>query len=279
VEGIQIVLPPGGANGATPEIHRLAAYSGLVYADAGQLYRDPAGYVRLRTVSGKDPVVSAVYSRVNSDSALFDLERQICLRDAESGKPVYLMDPLKSLGTRHGKPFRNSDGKFVPLESHYVIPGALEAIHGHKLYLGGLNRILDNKTILATLCYYAPRFFKKELQTLGLDPETILPISPPETLPSTSESVRLIEQNPEEWVVKAPNLSGGKGIHILKSMSVAGRKTVLNKARMSPKKFAYQKLVRIARLPIALMDRKEGYRYSNRAADLRMWAFLERVRV
>src|SRR5690606_13103843 len=49
--GIQILLPPGGQNGAAPEIHQLAAYSGLVYADPDQLYQDKDGYIRLRTVS------------------------------------------------------------------------------------------------------------------------------------------------------------------------------------------------------------------------------------
>ena len=70
-DGVQIILPPGGESGAAPEIHQLAMYSGLIYADAGQLYRDTTGSIRLRTVSGDDPVVTAVYSRINSDSALF----------------------------------------------------------------------------------------------------------------------------------------------------------------------------------------------------------------
>ncbi|MGK5085873.1 circularly permuted type 2 ATP-grasp protein [Bdellovibrionota bacterium FG-1] len=270
-DGVQIVLPPGGESGAAPEIHQLAMYSGLIYTDSGQLYQDSAGFIRLRTVSGSDPVVTAIYSRINSDSALFDPDRKLFLRDAETGKSLYVTDPLAT--TKHPKPLRNAKGQPIPLESSYMIPGAIEAILDRKIYVGGLNRVLDNKIILSALCHYAPLFFKKELKTLGIDVDEVLPVSPPETLPSQADSVEVIAKNPEDWVIKAPNLSGGKGVYILKTLPLGERREILAKAKAHPKDFAYQKLVRIGRIPIAKKDSCRDYHFANIAADIRMWSF------
>jgi uncharacterized circularly permuted ATP-grasp superfamily protein len=270
-DGVQVILPPGGESGAAPEIHQLATYSGMIYADPGQLYRDSAGFIRLRTVGGDDPVVTAIYSRINSDSALFDPARKLLLRDAESGKPLYLTDPLSS--AKKPKAIKNAQGEYIPLESNYTIPGAIEAIHDRKIYVGGLNRVLDNKIILAALCDHAPQFFKAELKAQGIDPDETLPVSPPETLPSVASSIPVIEASPEDWVIKAPNLSGGKGVYILKTMSQGERKEIIAKARSAPKDYAYQKLVRIGRIPVAKKDKAHAYHYANIAADIRMWAF------
>jgi uncharacterized circularly permuted ATP-grasp superfamily protein len=270
-DGVQVILPPGGESGAAPEIHQLATYSGMIYADSGQLYRDSAGFIRLRTVSGDDPVVTAIYSRINSDSALFDPARKLLMRDAESGKPLYMADPLSP--AKKPRYIKSAEGEYIPLESNYTIPGAIEAIHDRKIYIGGLNRVLDNKIILANLCEYAPRFFKQELRALGIDPDETMAISPPQTLPSVAQSIEVIEREPEDWVIKSPNLSGGKGVYILKTLSNAERKEILSKARANPKDYAYQKLVRIGRIPIAKKDKAHSYHFANIAADIRMWAF------
>ncbi len=271
-EGVQVVLPPGGSNGATPEIHQLAANSGLIYADAGQLYRDLKGYIRLRTVGAADPIVTAIYSRVNSDSALYNPERKLMLRDAESGKPLYLSDPLESNFRKNARLVRDAQGNPIPMESSYTVPGAIEAIQSRKLYMGGLNRILDNKIILDALCRFAPIHFRPQLMTQGLDPDSVTPILPPETLPSTADSIAIIEKSPQDWVIKTPNLSGGAGVYILQTLSPSEQRKIIAQARANPRDFAYQRLVRIARIPVAL-HKADAYRYSNIAADLRMWMF------
>jgi len=272
--GIQIVLPPGGENGATPEIHQLAALSGLIYADAGQLFQDEKGFIRLRTVNDTNPIVTGIYSRVNSDSALFDQKRNLILRDPESGKPIYLIDPLQGLVQNKVKPLKNKNGDPIPLESDYAIPGAIEAIHDRKLYLGGLNRILDNKIILSTLCEIAPSILEKELADLGIDVLNTKCIAPPRSLPSTAASIEKIQQNPDNWVIKAPSLSGGKGVYILKTLSQKEKFSIIRKAKASPKKYAYQELVRIGRIPVAQKRfGKNKIEFANIAADLRMWAF------
>ncbi len=271
-EGVQVILPPGGTNGATPEIHQLAANSGLIYCDAGQLYRDTDGYIRIRTVSGKDPIVNAIYSRVNSDSALYNPERKLTLKDAETGKPLYLTDPLESNFRKNARLVRDSRGNPIPLESSYTIPGAIEAIHARKLYMGGLNRILDNKIILDSLCRFAQIHFRKDLLKMGLDSDGVTPILPPETLPSAPESIEIIEKSPADWVVKAPNLSGGSGVYILQALPAAEQTKVLALARANPRDYAYQRLVKIARIPVANLKGKE-YHYENIAADIRMWMF------
>jgi uncharacterized circularly permuted ATP-grasp superfamily protein len=270
-DGIQVILPPGGMNGAAPEIHNLAAYSGLVYADPVQLFQDEKGYIRLRTINGSNPIVTAIYSRINADSALFDAEKGIILRDPDTNEPIYLRDSLK-LGQEGEAPLvLDVNGNPIPLQSDYAVPGLLDAILNKRIYMGGLNRILDNKIILAALTTYAPKYFAPKLKELGLinnGPKIV----PPETLPPKKESVKIIEKNPEEWVVKAPNLSGGSGIYIMKTLSQEAKEEVLEMIRKSPSHYAYQKLVKIARIPVAMKD-KEGTRFANLAADIRLWVF------
>lgn len=270
-DGIQVILPPGGMNGAAPEIHNLAAYSGLVYADPVQLFQDEKGYIRLRTINGSNPIVTAIYSRINADSALFDIDKGIILRDPDTNEPIYLRDSLK-LGKEGEAPLvLDVNGKPIPLQSDYSVPGLLEAILNRRIYMGGLNRILDNKIILAALTTYAPKYFALKLKELGL-PSNGPKIAPPETLPPNIESVRAIESNPEEWVVKAPNLSGGSGIYIMKTMSDDAKKEILEEINKNPTQYAYQKLVKIARIPVAMKDRR-GTRFANLAADIRLWVF------
>ncbi len=270
-DGIQVILPPGGMNGAAPEIHNLAAYSGLVYADPVQLFQDEKGYIRLRTINGSNPIVTAIYSRINADSALFDVDKGIILRDPDTNEPIYLRDSLK-LGQEGEAPMvLDVNGNPIPLQSDYSVPGLLDAILNKKIYMGGLNRILDNKIILAALTTYAPKFFAPKLKELGL--QTNGPkITPPETLPPKKESVGIIAKNMEEWVVKAPNLSGGSGIYIMKTLSDSAKKDVMDMIKKNPNHYAYQKLVKIARIPVAMKDKKST-RFANLAADIRLWVF------
>ena len=270
-DGIQVILPPGGMNGAAPEIHNLAAYSGLVYADPVQLFQDEKGYIRLRTINGSNPIVTAIYSRINADSALFDADKGIILRDPDTNEPIYLRDSLK-LGEEGEAPLvLDVNGDPIPLQSDYAVPGLLDAILNRKIYMGGLNRILDNKIILAALTTYAPKFFASRIKELGL--ATNGPkITPPETLPPKKESVAVIAANMEDWVVKAPNLSGGSGIYIMKTLSDEKKKEVMDMIKKNPNHYAYQKLVKIARIPVAMKDR-QGTRFANLAADIRLWVF------
>lgn len=273
-KGISVILPPGGANGAAPEIHQLSAYSGMPYIDASMLYVDENSALRLRTLSGDDPRVTSIYSRVNADAALYDKDRGLLMRDAESGEPLYQEDILaKAMSDDEDAkfPMKDANGNPIPLDSIYAIPGAINLIQSRKLYLGGLNRILDNKLILATLTHYGPRFYQERLAELGLAEEHF-GLTPPETLPPEARSVEIIEENPDEWVIKAPDLSGGSGVHILLTLSDGKKKKVLEEARKSPTEWAYQKLVKIARIPVA--RKEEGrVRFSNLAADIRMWCF------
>ncbi len=272
-DGVQVLLPPGGANGASPEIHQLAAYSGLIYCDPGQLFSDEEGWIRLRTVDGTSPVVTSIYSRVNSDSALFDREKGVLLRDAESGESIYCVDILKPWNNLKPEYIKDEKGNPVPLESDYAIPNAVDAIVNRRLYMGGLNRLLDNKIILATLTDYAPEFFKEELIRQGIE-LNVPRIAPPDCLPSKAESLDLIEKNPADWVIKAPNLSGGTGVYILMTLDDKKRREVIKEARKNPEQYAYQKVVKIARIPVAVRNKGNSkFRFANLAADIRMWVF------
>ncbi len=264
-DGTSILLPPGGSNAAAPEIHSLAAKSGLTLCEAAHLYRDSKGFVRMRSVDGSDPIVTSVYSRVNSDSMLFDPDRGVLLRDQESGEPLVCRDPLS------GAVVVDPAGRAVPMESVFRVSGALEAIQERKLYIGGLNRLLDNKLLLDVLTRYAPRFYRKECESAGLDPDSPC-LLPPESLPSNPESVHLLSSSPEEWVVKSPHLSGGTGVHVLMALTRRERSRILREVRDRPDGYAYQRLVRIGRIPVSMKAASgELYRIANLAADLRMW--------
>ncbi len=270
-DGVQIILPPGGQNGAAPEIHQLAAYSGLLYTDPDQLYQDKDGYIRLRTIGENNPIVTAIYSRVNADSALFNPEKGLILRDPDSGENIYLRDALKIGKNGRASIVKDENGKPVPLQSAYTVPGAIDAVLNRRLYMGGLNRIMDNKIILATLTHYAPKFFANDIESAGLNPKGVK-ILPPQTLPPTRKSAEIIANNPDEWVVKAPDSAGGQGIYILKTLSKTVKKEILAEIKKNPSQYAYQQLVKIGRIPVAV-ERKDGYRFANLAADIRMWVF------
>ncbi|MBD65774.1 MAG: hypothetical protein CME62_11240 [Halobacteriovoraceae bacterium] len=270
--GVQILLPPGGQNGAAPEIHQLAAYSGLIYTDPDQLFQDREGNIRLRTVDKENPIVTAVYSRVNADAALFDLDKKLLMKDPDTGEPYYLRDDLIKDNEDKGKIILDENGKPIPLQSAYAIPGVIDAIINRKIYMGGLNRILDNKIILATLTHYAPKFFSKRIQDAGLKTGG-KKILPPQTLPPTEQSVEIIKNNPDEWVVKAPELAGGQGVYILKTMSQSKKQEVLKMIEKNPREFAYQQLVKIARIPVAVQRKEIGFKFANLAADIRTWIF------
>lgn len=273
--GISVILPPGGSNGAAPEIHQLAAYSGMPIVDTKMLYTDEDGFLRLHTLSGENPVVTSIYSRVNADAALFNPEKNIVMKDAETGETLFEEDILtKKVNDKHA-PLKDKFGNPIPLNSIYKIPGAMEKIKNRKLFVGGLNRILDNKLILATLTYFGPEFYKDELSKLGLwdkDSKTHVGLIPPETLPPEQESLDIILKKPEDWVIKAPDLSGGSGVHILLTLSEQKKKKILNEVAKSPDRWAYQKLVKIARIPVATKE-KNQIRFANLAADIRLWCF------
>ena len=272
-DGIAVLLPPGGGNGAAPEIHRLAAGSGLVYCDSGHLFCGEDGWIRMRTVCGKNPVVTAIHSRVNSDSALFDPAEGLLLRDPESGEPLYCIDALKPWKSGTPELLRDAAGKPVPLESGFAIPGALRAIRERRLYLGGLNRLIDNKILLPLLARFAIPFAREVLIREGLDPEGPQ-LLPPADLPPKKESLEVIARNPGDWVIKSPNLSGGKGVHILVSLDRRSRARILSEARRHPEQFAFQRRIPMGRIPVVVRGRRTGrLRISERAADLRMWMF------
>jgi uncharacterized circularly permuted ATP-grasp superfamily protein len=272
-DGVQIILPPGGGNGASPEIHQLAAFSGLIYADPAQLYNDRENHIRLRTITGKDPIVTAIYSRINADSALFDPSKGILLRDPENGETLYLMDILK-FDKDKGKlcPIVDPQGRPIPLLSDYTVPNLLTAIHSRKIYMGGLNRVLDNKIILPILTVYGPKFFRRDMARNGLNPNLPL-ITNPETLPPNKKSIGIVEKNPDDWVIKTPNLSGGQGIYIMKTLPPKHQEEILQKIKANPGAYSYQKLVKIARIPVAMKEFNKTTRFANLAADLRMWVF------
>jgi hypothetical protein len=184
-----------------------------------------------------------------------------------------VIDLLKPWDSENPAYIKDEDGNLVPLESDYAIPGALDAILSKKLYMGGLNRLLDNKIILATLTDYAPEYFKDDLAKLGLDLNAAR-IIPPDCLPSKKESLDQIQKTPNDWVIKAPNLSGGTGVYILMTLDDKTRREVIKEARKNPESYAYQKVVKIGRIPVAVRQKGgSGFRFANLAADIRMWVF------
>ncbi len=265
-DGLAVILAPGGQSGAAPEIHELARRSGVLYCEASDFFLDRCGYLRVRDIHGDNPLVTAIYSRVNADAALFSREKGILLRDFESGETLCAHDPLA----------RSKQAKLprakTPLQSIHAIPGLLDAVLNHRVYLGGLNRLLDDKCLLQNLCVHGPTFFAHELKAAELDADSKNQLLPPVSPVTPQASVAAVQKNPIDWVIKAPHLSGGSGVHILRCLTSRQRKTVVRNFVKSPKNFALQHLVAMGRIPSPIQNGNQR-RYANLAADLRMWVF------
>ena len=267
-DGIAIILAPGGDSGAAPEIHELARRSGLVYCDASDIFPDADGYLHVRDFLGTNPLVTSIYSRVNANSALFSQEKQIFLRDFESGKNILTYDPVTKSSTSKEQRSRASR----PLQSLHMIPNLLEAVCNRRVYLGGLNRLLDDKCLLECLCTTGVAFCEPEIADSGINYVAENVIIPPPSLESVSHCSKELRLNSSNWVIKAPHLSGGSGIHILRCLSKKKRIKVVKAFARHPKNFAVQRLVTMAHIPVPTRSGNTS-RYANVAADLRMWVF------
>ena len=81
------------------------------------------------------------------DSDNNNKDKNVLLRDPESGESIYCVDVLKPWRKEKPELMQDENGNPIPLESDYAIPGAVDAIVNRRLYMGGLNRLLDNKII------------------------------------------------------------------------------------------------------------------------------------
>jgi uncharacterized circularly permuted ATP-grasp superfamily protein len=265
-DGIAVILAPGGQSGAAPEIHELARRSGLLYCEASEFFLDNEGYLRVHDIHSKNPIVTSIYSRVNADSALFSPPNKILLRDFESGATLWSNDPL--VGPKHAKLLREK----APLQSMHAIPNLLESVLSHRVYMGGLNRLLDDKCILQTVCLHGPKFFSRELHEAGISIDSKNWLLPPLSPKTPKESIAAVRKNSHDWVIKSPHLSGGSGVHILRCLSFKKRRMVVRNFVKHPKRYALQRLVFMGHIPAPVKSGNQ-LRYANLAADLRMWAF------
>ncbi len=284
-DGITIILAPGSESGATPEIHELARRSGILYCDASELFMGDDGYLRIRNFTGQDHIVTAIYSRINSNSALFSESDGIFLRDFDSGKTIFTQDPLskkKKIRSNDKKQNRSNSNelkaKLPVLQSMHAIPNLLSSVLNRKVYLGGLNRLLDDKCLLETICTHGPAFFADEPATKSSETKKMSHESfsdkliPPPSPKSAKQCLHELRWNAENWVIKSPHLSGGSGIHILRCLNSKTRKKIVDKYATHPKQYAIQKLVTLGHIPSPTKSHHKVH-YANLASDLRMWVF------
>jgi hypothetical protein len=59
----------------------------------------------------------------------------------------------------------------------------------------------------------------------------------------------------------------------MKTLPSQKKREVLDMITKRPTEFAYQQLVKIGRIPVAVQRKDEGYKFANLAADIRIWVF------
>jgi len=293
-DGISVVIGPGVYNGAHPDVATIAYLADMPLVEARDLYVDVAGNVRLNT--GKienDPVVTGIYGRSEESFFLQDSKKGIAWK-----VPNYLDNP--ELGKKWGLDLEegvaynwkydaqgdrigvnlDESGKPQLMESYDQIsadpnrPNAergsfADAILNKKLFFSGLGgRVVDDKRLFEYVSkYIAPKHARGQKVIAG----------PPRTL--RPEEYDAFYTNPEPWVVKAPDMSGGAGIDIMPLLSPAQRDQVVSRVRSDlasgNDRLSIQEFSKPGLLPSPQKSGAGTMEWGTRANDLRLFVFMD----
>jgi uncharacterized circularly permuted ATP-grasp superfamily protein len=293
-DGISVIVGPGVYNGAHPDVSMIAHLSGMPLVQARDMYVDAAGHVRLNTGVGKaHPVVTGIYGRVEESFFLQDTRKGVAWK-----VPDYLDNP--ELGRKWGHRLEagvaydwkydkagqrigvNLDSAGQPrlMESYdqmgvdparpNVERGSfVDAILNKKLYFSGLGgRVVDDKRLFEYVSkYVAPKYTRGQKVIAG----------PPRTL--RPEEYDQFYSNPEPWVVKAPDMSGGAGIHIMPLLDHQQRRTVVESVKKDissgSDRLSIQEFAKPGLLPSPQQLDDGSYVFGTRANDLRLFVFMD----
>lgn len=268
-DGISVTIGPGVLNGAHPDVASIAMLSGLLYVNPSDLYEDQRGDMRLRTESGKDPVVTGVYGRAEESFFFMDERDGIPIRspDFENNEALGQKLGVKlEAGIVYEFDYKDWDN-IKDWSSHEEIigvklnpdgspklqqvyesvgrdparpneePGSFaRAVTSGALYYSGLGgRTVDDKRVFQAVSrYVAPKYTDA--------PDA--PIArPPRTLDVSEYQSFYDSPNLERFVVKAPDKSGGAGVMLMVNLTPEKRLEVVEEVKKAPHDFIVQEFI------------------------------------
>jgi uncharacterized circularly permuted ATP-grasp superfamily protein len=293
-DGISVIIGPGVYNGAHPDVATIAHLSDMPLVKAQDLYIDSAGNVRLNVGrKGNDPVVTGIYGRVEESFFLQDSRKGVAwkvpdyLDNPKLGKKWgYKLEPgvaydwkYNAKGERVGVNLDES-GKPRLMESYdqlgrdpsrpEVERGSIvDAILNKKLYFSGLGgRVVDDKRLFEYVSKYVAPQHRRGQNVIAGPPRTLRP-----------EEYDLFYKNPESWVVKAPDMSGGAGIHIMPLLDPQQRRSVVESVKKDissgSDRLSIQEFAKPGLLPSPQLADDGSYVFGTRANDLRLFVFMD----
>ncbi len=291
-DGITVVIGPGTYNGAHPDVAMISQLAGWPLVQASDLYEDANGWIRLNTgLSTQHPIVTGIYGRAeesyflqSSDDGIpminpryveinRELNNKMDLKLREGANYRYIYDASQ-------KPIdveRDENGRPLLLEAWDQIganPGSghrgsfLKAIKNRRLYYSAIGgRVVDDKRLFRI---FAEMVAREKNVDLYEDSQIARPVR------SLNRSqYNLFFEQPNQFVVKEPNNSGGVGIHFVGFMSPEDKSKLVAKVRKNPDEFEIQYVSRVTTLPVADATSVGGDNtHSHVATDLRIYVFL-----
>jgi uncharacterized circularly permuted ATP-grasp superfamily protein len=302
--GISVVIGPGPANGAHPDVASIAAYSGMPMVYPHDLYRDRDGNIRMLTGDPKhDPIVTGIYGRTEETFFFQDDELQIPIRSPDFARNDEIAGAVSK---KHGRDvelkknvayqylYRNpeeikdwSDPKEIKdvafdragrpkLMSTWsqlspdptrpeVPPGKLaEAVKQKKLYFSGFGGRIVDHKALFAI---VSKYLAPKLTEGG-------PIArPPRTL--SPEEDGEYYANPRAFVTKPPDASGGEGVHIGPVLSEEALAASVERTRKQRDRIVVQDFWTTALTTDVKTDKQTGAKYyGTTIPDIRVFSLL-----
>ena len=276
-DGISVVVSPGVYNGAHPDVASISMFTGMPLVRPQDLYQDSEGAIRLNTGKlDENPVVTGIYGRAEESfflqshedgifmkSPAFTDNAQLCQDLGVDLQPGVLYQfQYDSEGEIIGVD-KDKDGNPIAQRAFDTIgqdptrPTAnagsfLDAIKGKKLYYSALGgRTVDDKRVFQAVSeFLAPSYLKG---SDSQDPASNI-ARPPRTLRRNEYDKFYSDPHLENYVVKAPDRSGGDGIYLLVNLTDAERKDVVKQVKANPDHFIVQEFAEFALMTTPEMD-------------------------
>lgn len=294
-EGISVVIGPGSLNGAHPDVARIAQFSGMPLVTLADLYQVEDGAIYLRgKCPEEDQLVTGIYSRME-ESYLLQEGNRVPIRGPQFDLPDSSNGSELERGVLYQCKYKeDANGDFVPVEICYDQNGRpiyqqafdrmasgrdregefnvsmVNAIINKKVFVSVVGgRTADDKRIFAT---QATALIAQGYTDVARPPESY---SPGDEGFEHFLSLKAGDEEIKNYVVKAPDMSGGSGVYIFATMSETERQEVLDKLRKNPRDYVLQKFATYSLIVTPEIDPKTGQTVlGTRASDVRLFIFM-----
>lgn len=284
-DGITVVVSPGKYNGAHPDVAMISKFTGWPLVQASDMYQDSHGWVRLNTgLENAHPIVTGIYGRAeesyflqsNSDNIPMispsnvginqELSKKLGIELRPAAVYFYIYDEnghiIDVARDENGQPEFLQVWDQIGLDPTKIeAPSGsfLKAIHDRKLYYSAIGgRVVDDKRLFRIISELAAK-------SAGIDFENNEQIAQPVRSLKRDEFYKFFA-DPELFVVKVPDNSGGQGIVFAGLLPEEEKKDLVARVKASPSSYEIQYVAKVTTLPAL---------NSEVATDLRMYIYLD----